>query len=385
MAVPGSALRWAGLNLCLHGQPGLKRKLRSLVIGEGEGDRFGALPDAALPLLPAGWEAAAGRELERADRLGLRIVTLDDGDYPPLLRVAPDPPILLYMRGRLRPADALAIAVVGSRRATPYGIGMAHRLGAGLAAGGYAVVSGMARGIDAAAHRGALDAGGRTLAVLGCGLDRVYPAEHRELADRIAAAGAIISELPLGTAPLKQNFPGRNRLIAWISWATVVVEAARHSGSLITAALAAEGGRLVCAVPGPVGEEGSEGTNALLRDGAIVCRGADDLIDDLNPQVRDAARHAGRPDRPADTPADGGCNRGAAGESQGDGLPGPLSGEHRRLLAYLSEHRGTSIDALETASGMPSGALLTALLELEIGGLVRALPGRRFLKIGCNI
>jgi DNA processing protein len=207
-------------------------------------------------------------EIERARRKGVEVLTPADPAYPPLLKGSADPPGALYLRGSLEADDRLAVAVVGARRATPYGLDLAAKLGRDLAARGFTVVSGLARGIDAAAHRGALEGGGRTLAVLGSGVDRIYPEEHEALAQSIAARGAVISEMPLGTAPLAKHFPQRNRVIASLGWGTVVVEAARDSGSLITANLALQEGRLVFAVPGLVGEPNAEGTNALLRAGA---------------------------------------------------------------------------------------------------------------------
>jgi len=304
--------------------------------------------------------------------MSITLVTLQDDGFPPLLRASSDPPPVLYVRGRLEPDDRLAVAVVGARRATPHGTRTAARLAEGLASRGFTIVSGLARGIDAAAHQGALAGGGRTVAVLGCGIDRVYPREHVRLADAIAARGAVVSELPLGTPPLRRNFPERNRLIAWMSWATVVVEAARDSGSLITAGLAAEEGRLVFAVPGPPGEPNAEGTNGLLRAGAICCRGAGDVLEDLTPQLVEtaAALAAGRPPAARDGPA-----------VPAAALRG-LSEEQRRILQALPPTRGLDAETLGAACGLAPGRLLSDLLELELRGLVRPLPGRRFLRSG---
>ncbi len=355
-----SARHWVALNLTHAGSPGWRKRLP------------GAEIDAAAV-------AAADAEIESARRIGASVLTIEDEAYPPLLHAAPDPPPVLYARGDLLRRDALAVAVVGSRRATPHGLRLARDIAAGLAGAGFTVVSGLARGIDAAAHRGALEAGGRTLAVLGCGVDRIYPAEHRKLAEAIAAHGAVLSELPLGFGPVARNFPERNRIIAWSTWATVVVEAARDSGSLITANLALQEGRLVYAVPGAVGEPNAEGTNALLRDGALTCRGAADVLEDLAPQVVEAAREF------AAAPA--GPEGGTAAEvpAAPGGAPGTALGpEHRRVLADIPATRGIAIDALVQSSGMAPGPLLALLLDLELAGLVRQLPGRRFIAAACK-
>lgn len=357
-----SALRWVGLALASPGRPGLRR--RPVVTAE---------PD--LELLPQGWEAGARSEIERARRIGVTLVTLQEDGYPPLLRASSDPPPVLYVRGRLEADDRLAVSIVGARRATAQGERTASRLAEDLARRGFTIVSGLARGIDAAAHRGALEGGGRTIAVLGCGIDRVYPREHARLAEAIAGRGAVISELPLGSAPLKQNFPERNRLIAWLSWATVVVEAARDSGSLITGRLAADEGRMVLAVPGPVGEPTTEGTNGLLRQGAACCRGADDVTEDLAPQIVETAAAVSatrRLSRPA--PADG--------DAPGGRTAKDLTADQRRILGALPPTRGIGAEELGAACEVPPGRLLAALLELELQGLVRPLPGRRFIRSG---
>ena len=368
--MPDSVLYRVGLSLAVAGRPGARRR---------------AVMEPGLEPLPAGWEEAAQAEMEAARRLGIAILVPDDPRFPPLLREVPDPPLVLYVRGSLEPDDRLTVAVVGSRRSTPWGTETARKLGGDLAARGFTVASGMARGIDAAAHRGALAAeGGRTLAVLGSGLDRIYPPEHARLAESIEKRGALLSELPLGTAPLPRHFPERNRLIAWMAWATVVVEAARDSGSLITAGLAADAGRLVFAIPGPAGEPNAAGTSALLRDGAICCRDAQDVAEDLEPQVGDLAARiaAGRGGAAGETAriADGGDGAAAGGEGRASDLP-PMSDAERRVLERLSPARGTGIEALAGACGLPAGALMSALLELELRGLVRQVPGPRFIAV----
>jgi DNA processing protein len=313
-------------------------------------------------------------EIERARRLGVGVLTPSDPAYPPLLKGSADPPGALHVRGRLEADDRLAVAVVGARRASPYGLEMATRLGRDLAAAGFTVVSGLARGIDAAAHKGALSGGGRTLAVLGSGVDRIYPEEHAALANAIASGrGAVLSEMPLGTPPKAGHFPRRNRIIASLSWATVVVEAARDSGSLITANLALQEGRLVFAVPGLVGEPNADGTNALLRQGAHCCRGADDVIEDLGPQVVEAAAGIAA-QRDGAGPVAGDDAAAADGEAVA-----ALGDAERSVLGALSKTRGLDVDALGRTCGLPPAALQAALLNLELRGLARTIPGPRYL------
>lgn len=346
-----------GLVLASAGRPGSRRALRE------------AGGSAALP---PGWEASARAELARAAAAGAEVTVPGDGRFPALLEETADPPLALFVRGQFDPTDRLAIAVVGARRATPWGVAFAGRLALDLARAGFTIVSGLARGIDAAAHRGALDAGGRTVALLGSGLDRVYPDEHRRLAERIAAQGVLATELPFGMPPHARHFPERNRLIAGMSWATVVVEAARDSGSLITAGLALESGRIVFAVPGPPGEPNAEGTNGLLRAGAHCCRGAEDVIEDLAPQLVGAAAEVAAARRAAAS---------ELGDATGRATPAELklTPIERRILAALSPARGADVDRLGQATGLEPGPLLSALLEMELRGLVRQAPGARFL------
>ncbi len=320
-----------------------------------------------------------GEAYDLARRFGAELLTLGDDAYPRLLRLSSDPPPHLFLRGRLIDEDALAIAVVGSRRATAYGLDVATRIAAGLAGAGFTVVSGLARGIDAAAHRGALHAGGRTLAFLGSGLNRIYPAEHLELAEKITARGAVLSEFPFGTPPLRAHFPRRNRAIAWISWATVVIEAARDSGSLITAGLALDEGRAVYAVPGPVDAPNAAGTNALLRDGALVCRSAADIIEDLSPQLVEAAASIAAGRGAAYSPGDAGLPGGPGPDGGAGTLDGRLTPDDRLVLKHVPGTRGIDVERLGETCGLPPGRLEAVLLELEIRGLIRQLPGRRFM------
>jgi DNA processing protein len=284
-----------GERLALHLVPGLGPRLTGALL-----ERFGS-PAAALKATPAelrtiphiGSQLAgdlhrAFQEVDIAseqalmERHGAHLVALGNPDYPTPLAQVVDPPDLLYFRGAWEPRDSNAVAIVGSRHATSYGRRIAERLAAGLVRAGYTIVSGLARGIDAAAHRGALQEGGRTLAVLAGGLSKIYPPEHTELARDVAQAGALISEAPMGLDPLAGMFPARNRLISGLSRGVVVVEAAERSGALITARHAADQGRTVFAIPGPVDSAASAGTLRLLRDGATLVRGVDDILEDLD-------------------------------------------------------------------------------------------------------
>jgi DNA processing protein len=324
-------------------------------------------------------------DVDRARRQGVEVLTPESPGYPPLLKGTADPPDFLYMRGGMAPDDRLAIAVVGARRATKLGVELAERLGKDLAAAGFTVVSGLARGIDAAAHRGALEGGGRTIAVLGSGIDRIYPDENLALARSIEKRGALLSEQPLGTAPHGGYFPKRNRIIAGMAWATVVVEGTHNSGSLITANLALEEGRLVFAVPGHVGEPNAEGTNALLRSGAHCCRGAEDVLEDLGPQIVDTAAGVARArDAARDNTAAAGPGerlRQGADEDAGAG-GGALSADERKVIAALTRTRGRDPEGIGRATGLAPQALNVALLGLELRGIVVTSPGPRyFLKV----
>jgi DNA processing protein len=285
---------------------------------------------------------------------GLAVLVWGDADYPALLARIPSPPPLLYLRGDLLPEDAVSVAVVGARRATAYGQDMARELATELARRGVTIVSGLARGIDAAAHQGALEAGGRTLAVLGCGLDRIYPPEHRELSERVAEAGALCGEFPVGTPPVRANFPRRNRIISGLSLGVVVVEAGVESGALITADHAVEQGREVFAVPGRVHARYSEGCHRLIKAGAKLVDTWEDVLVELLPQVK--RRRAAHPVRAP--------------------LP-PLSAEEEQVVALLLAE-GQHIDTLIARSGLPSGRVAGVLVGLEMKGVVRQLGGKMF-------
>ena len=375
--------------------------------------------------------ARAAEEARRARAKGITILTLEDDAYPALLREIPDPPPVLYARGALDPDDEVRVAVVGSRRASCYGIAAAQFLGREIALAGITVVSGLARGIDAAAHRGALSAPGRTIAVLGSGLDAIYPREHRTLANEVAANGAVLSEYPLDAGPLPHQFPRRNRVISGLSAGVVVVEAARKSGALVTARLALEQNRELSAVPGSILSETSAGTNGLLREGvAHLVTGVDDVLAALPPVFR---LRLGLPASPLDEPdgvssardPDGAGGAGDPGSLGGTGGPGavedPASGteksrsvispqgardrtreaagrpvgaascarparQHRGLspgsdeflvAARLSIGEETTLDELLALCGLPVSRLLAALSTLELRGLAVTLPGNR--------
>jgi DNA processing protein len=288
----------------------------------------------------------ARRAAEQAGRSGIHPVFLDDPAYPALLRCIDDPPPVLWVRGAIVRLTTRAAAVVGSRAATPYAVEVAERLAAGLAAREVAVVSGLARGVDSAAHRGCLASGGCTVAVLGSGPDRIYPAEHATLADAIAERGVVMSELAPGAPPRREHFPLRNRIISGTALATIVVEASEQSGSLITARCALEQGRDVMAVPGSVLSGRNRGSHSLLKDGARVVETADDILQELGwiSAVRASPRGSGRSPDPV-------LGRMASGESY-------------------------SLDELVVSTGCEPVRLLARLTELELDGRVTVTAGR---------
>jgi DNA processing protein len=299
---------------------------------------------------------AAGRAQAEAAKIvavGASLVTWADASYPDRLRQIPDPPLTLAVRGRLEPGE-LAVAMVGARRASEYGRRVAEDLARGLAQAGVTVVSGLAAGIDGAAHRGALDGAGRTIGVLGTGIDRVYPTWHADLAAEIAVSGALVSELPCGTPPTAFNFPRRNRVISGMSAGVVVVEAAAESGSLITARLALEQDRCVFAVPGPVGRTLQHGPHRLIRDGATLVTCVEDVLAELAPMLVSKVDEARRAKAEA-----------ALGTSE------------RQLLSAMSAD-AQHVDMLVGRAGLPAGAALETLLALELRGLVEQCPGKRF-------
>jgi DNA processing protein len=302
-------------------------------------------------------------ELALTAQHGVNLHTLDDPLYPPLLRQIHDPPPLLYARGALHPADERAIAIVGSRRATAYGQRVAEKLARSLARAGLTVVSGLARGIDAAAHRGALAAGGRTLAVLANGLAQVYPPEHEDLAAQIAGAGAVLSEMPMRQDPLAGLFPQRNRIISGLSLGVVIVEAAPKSGSLVTAAHAVEQNREVFAIPGPIDSLASRGPHQLIRDGARLVETVDDILEELSPHIRGQLEAAPTPEDPADSPAHP-----------------HLSDQQKIVLSHLDD-LPKGADELIALTGLAASQIMATLAVLEMRRLIRRAPGNLFTRV----
>ena len=302
--------------------------------------------------------ATAGPGRPGAPR-GASILALADDAYPRLLREINDPPDRIWVKGSL--PHGHGIAVVGSRACTPSGRRIAHRLGVDLARAGLVVVSGLARGIDSAAHRGALDGGGETIAVLPCGIDRVYPPANRVLARRIAASGALISELEPGTEVRKSSFVQRNRIIAGLALAVVVVEAARQSGAKITAAYAADYDRELLAVPGSLASAVSEGAIELLIDGAAICTGVESVLEQLRPAVANPARR-----------------RLERARGSGASTIAGLDDAGRAVLEAISERGGCSVDGLANATRLGVGTLLAVLTDLEVRGLIRSVGSQRY-------
>lgn len=298
-------------------------------------------------------------ELRSAERLGIKVLTYLDPAYPAALKALHGHPMVLYVLGDLQPSDALAIGIVGARRASHYGVAQAERLAGGLASLGVTVVSGLARGIDAAAHNGALRAQGRTLAVVGNGLGKVYPGEHRELAEAIAGHGAILSELPIATPPTRGNFPPRNRIISALSLGVVVVEAARRSGAMITAKWANEQGKQVFAVPGPVDSPISRGPHQLIRDGAKLVETCQDVLEELGPFGR------GMPSIDE--------------EDTEDARTLAMTQQEKRIFTVLST-QPRNIDEITADVGLPVAIVNSTLMIMEIKRWVRQLAGNRFVR-----
>ena len=306
---------------------------------------------------------AAALDLSAAGATGDQAVTLGSQEYPSGLAEIPDPPFLLWVRGCREALLAPAVAIVGSRAASPYALEMAATLAGDLTRLGLVVVSGLARGVDGAAHDAAL-VRGRTVAVLGCGVDRVYPPEHADLAGRIARAGALVSELPPGRPPIASHFPRRNRLISGLSWAVVIVEASERSGSLITARCALEQGREVMVVPGNALTGRNRGGHALLRDGARLVESAAEVVEEIRPMIGS---------RWPDLELSAGMS---AGPSAGGETPGGVTA----LLAALPPGEAVDVDTLVARTGEDARALLHQMLSLELEGRVFRAGGGRFVR-----
>lgn len=357
---------WLGWQIVF---PGQAKRIWSIV------ERFGSAREAWLAseeeLVRTGGfsrEAAASlarrraqvdldAEQARLEQEKIGYIQLEEPAYPELLRGIFDPPPGLYVLGKMLPADGMAVAVVGSRRPTPYGLAVAEKIAGDLAKTGVVVVSGLARGIDSSAHRGALAAGGPTVAVMGCGVDVVYPRENQRLWREIVATGAVISEFPPGTTPQPWHFPVRNRIISGLSKATVVVEAGERSGALITADLALEQGREVLAVPGSIVSPLSKGPNRLIKNGARLVEGVEDILEEI-----------------------GVGSLFKAGEGKAPPFPRLTAEEETvyRLLSLEPVH----LDELIDRSRMSAQEVLAGLMFLEIKGLARQLPGKFYVKKG---
>ncbi|OGI45186.1 MAG: DNA protecting protein DprA [Candidatus Muproteobacteria bacterium RBG_16_65_31] len=311
-------------------------------------------PEAVRAILAGPDEAALAQELDWLKEPRRHLLTWADPDYPALLREIADPPVLLYVHGERALLSAPQLAIVGSRNPTPAGRENARAFARALAASGLTITSGLALGIDGAAHRGALDAGGASIAVCGTGLDRVYPPRHRELAHELAARGALVSQFPLGTPPLAGNFPVRNRLISGLATGTLVVEAALGSGSLITARLAAEQGREVFAIPGSIHSPLARGCHALIRQGAKLVETAQDIVEELGPLARFACTPAAERVAP--------------------------DAAHAGLLEFMG-HDPVSVDTLVERSGLTADAVSSMLLQMELRGLVALGAGATYHRI----
>lgn len=321
-------------------------------------------PKIARGIINCEREKLLERELKLIDKYGVKVISSFDKDYPENLKEIYDPPLVLYVKGDLKAEDKFAIAVVGSRNASLYGIKTAERLGYELAARGLTLISGLARGIDAAGHKGALKARGRTIAVLGSGLADIYPSEHAKLAEEIEKNGAVVSEFPIQTPPLKDNFPRRNRIISGLSLGVVVVEASKNSGALITADFALEQGRELFAVPGQARNATSAGTNMLIREGAKLVECADDIIEELGDVIRGHLKEESKTDKDATDSV----------------IPSvDLSSNDKKILKVVADEP-LSVDDIIDGTDISASTILDSLTRLEIKGLVEQLPGKLYVR-----
>lgn len=300
----------------------------------------------------------AEKELQNAKKQDLQILCMADEEYPLLLKAIPDPPLVLYLKGAIQ-AEEPSVALVGSRKATPYGLNVTQFLAQDLATAGLTITSGLARGVDARAHNAALQAGGRTIAVLGSGLDVIYPSEHKLLAERISRQGAVLSEFPLGTPPNRENFPIRNRIISGLSHAVVVVEASKKSGSLITARMAAEQGREVLAVPGSIFNESSQGCNMLIKDGAALVQNWGDVVENLPESI---CRHIYSKDK-----------------TEGGGEE--LTQLEQTVISSLSFEEPRHVDQVAVNAGLSARDLLSALVNLELKNYISQMHGKQYIRL----
>ncbi|MEJ7623438.1 MAG: DNA-processing protein DprA [Pyrinomonadaceae bacterium] len=323
-------------------------------------------PETIESLIKREFEAKAASELERVKEIGGDVLILDDGSYPALLREIDDPPPVLYVKGDWQACfDQPGIGVIGSRNCSTYGMNASEMLSRDLASRGITIVSGLARGIDSAAHRGAIAGAGRTIAVMGTGIDGVYPKENRRLVDEIiASGGCLVSQFPIGTPPLKDNFPYRNRIISGLSLGVLIVEANERSGSLITARLASEQNREVMAVPGNITSGNSFGTNYLIKSGAKLVQQWQDVVAELPSEISAAIL----PPRIA---------RAERAEEQ---VPRDMSENEQKVWAILKPDGRSHIDHLLSMSGLSFGELNAALVGLDIRDLIRVLPGKHYAR-----
>ena len=303
------------------------------------------------------------REIKLAAKYNLKIITIDDKDYPQNLRQIYDPPIVLYIKGEIKSEDRFSIAIVGSRRASFYGLTKAGEFAYSLSEQGFTIVSGMARGIDTYAHRGALKQGGRTIAVMGSGFNHIYPPENRETAEEIAGNGAVICEFPMDTEPFKQNFPRRNRVISGLSLGILVVEAARNSGALITADFGLEQGREVFALPGKVDSHTSFGTNGLIKQGARLVSCVEDILEEFNMPMSLAGRHSNSDE-----------------VKSGHAPKAGLTSEEALLYNSVSE-QPVALDEIVEKLDLSISSISDILLRLQIKKLIRQLPGKQLVRI----
>jgi len=311
----------------------------------------------------------AEKELEAAAKAQCQLLSYADQGYPPLLRQIPDAPLVLYVRGDATVLSQHAVAIVGTRRPTAYGSQVAHRLGHDLAERQLVIVSGMARGIDSAAHHGALEAKGKTVAVFGSGLDVIYPRENSRLAEKIVETGALVSEFPLGTAPTPENFPIRNRIISGLSLGVMVVEAAEYSGSLITARLAVDQNREVFAVPGNITSAQSFGPNHLIKQGAKLVDQWVDVIEEFPAHIRIQLL----------PPVEASDGKPASPETAAL-FEQSLTPDQKAVFEVLRTDEALFVDAIFESVTLPPARILQALLELEMSGLIRQLPGKNFIR-----
>ncbi len=368
-----ASLSWLALALT----PGLASRLSARVLrkfGSPDGVFRASLADLESCNLPAQAAQAivkkesfkrAEKELDGVRKIAnCRLLNWTEPEYPQTLLQIYDPPVLLYVRGDVQVLNLPSLSIVGTRRPTLYGTQMAQRLGRELAARGLVIVSGLARGIDAIGHQGALDANGRAIGVLGTGIDVCYPKENRKLYEKVLERGAIISEFPLRTHPAPENFPVRNRIVAGMPLGVVVIEGAQYSGSLITARLAMEFGREVFGVPGNVTQPVSFAPNLLIKQGAKLVTNAEDVIEELPTPVRAALVQAEQPEA----------------EQRNLLAAASLNGSEKKLYELLSADEPKPIDDIVERSGLNSSEVLATLFNLEMKGIIRQLPGKQFSK-----